>query len=251
MIEYEQLVHMEKTELSNDGFYMPHHAVFKKDNDKIRVVFDDSRESETGLSLNDTLKTGPTCQNDIYNIHLSFRKYKIALIADIDKIYRQIIVYPEDQNFQKIIWRDSPTDELQAYKLKTVTYGTTSAPYLATRCLQEISSLIKTENPTIAEAIYNNFSIDDLVTSTSNASDALKLKGDISNILLKYGFNLSRWSSNHNFNSEEINSTQETKVWDYIGIQKLKIFVSKSLQNQLTQSQNDTFYLKFQKYSIR
>ncbi|KAK9721862.1 hypothetical protein QE152_g19986 [Popillia japonica] len=46
--------------------------------------------------------------------------------------------YIEEQRqrrLQRILWRDEPTQKVKTYELNTVTYGTASASYLATRCL--------------------------------------------------------------------------------------------------------------------
>lgn len=52
--EYNTLCHMQETSLDNtQGYFIPHHAVFKKTSQtiKIRMVFDASAKSDTGLSL--------------------------------------------------------------------------------------------------------------------------------------------------------------------------------------------------------
>ncbi|CAH0730269.1 unnamed protein product, partial [Brenthis ino] len=47
------------SELTEEGYYIPHHAVVRPDKDNIRVVLDASAKTHTGLSLNDTLHVGP------------------------------------------------------------------------------------------------------------------------------------------------------------------------------------------------
>jgi len=61
--------------------------------------------------------------------------------ADVIKMYRQILV----DLSQKILWRDDPANDVDTYELMTVTYGTSSASYLATRCL--IIMLINNQVP--------------------------------------------------------------------------------------------------------
>ncbi|XP_046143725.1 uncharacterized protein LOC123988305 [Osmia bicornis bicornis] len=67
MKEYEALGHMTRISTSiveepAANFYFPHHAVIREDSTttKLRVVFDGSAKSSTGVSLNDTQKVGPT-----------------------------------------------------------------------------------------------------------------------------------------------------------------------------------------------
>ena len=52
-------------------------------------------------------------------------------------------MYFDDRIFQLILWRESPDLPIQIYELKTVTYGTAPAPFLAIRCLEEISDIFK------------------------------------------------------------------------------------------------------------
>ena len=89
--EYISLGHM--TEVidvqDENGFYLPHHAVFKESSisTKLRVVFDGSAKTNTGLSLNDKLMVGPTIQDDIVSLILKFRLHKYVVTADIEKMY--------------------------------------------------------------------------------------------------------------------------------------------------------------------
>ncbi|XP_055589123.1 uncharacterized protein LOC129741423 [Uranotaenia lowii] len=124
----------------NVVYYLPHHAVLKPDSTttKLRVVFDASCRTSTGISLNDGLMVGPTIQNDLLSIILRFRLHRYAICADIEKMYRMVMIQQPDQHLQRILWRDSPDEKIRTYELTTVTYGTASAPYLATRCLRKL-----------------------------------------------------------------------------------------------------------------
>lgn len=111
MREYEQLGHMQLVDPNlhcnseKEQYFLPHHAVIKPSSTttKLRVVFDGSCKTTTGTSLNSVLGVGPKLQRDIFEILLNFRFPEIVFSADIEKMYRQILVSDEDQNFQQII----------------------------------------------------------------------------------------------------------------------------------------------------
>ncbi|XP_013146770.1 PREDICTED: uncharacterized protein LOC106109715 [Papilio polytes] len=104
--EYLDLGHEEKVETKEkaDAVYLPHHAVVRNDKltTKLRVVFDAS------------------CPGTI------------CVVADIIKMYRQVKVSKRDGDFQRILWRENPEDQLQHFRLLRMTFGTSSAPYLRT-----------------------------------------------------------------------------------------------------------------------
>jgi len=51
------------------------------------------------------------------------------MVADIEKMYRQIKVAEKDQEYQYIQWRDDPKLPISQFKLTTETYGTSAAPF--------------------------------------------------------------------------------------------------------------------------
>ncbi|XP_055622509.1 uncharacterized protein LOC129766080 [Toxorhynchites rutilus septentrionalis] len=85
------------------GCFLPHHPVMKESSatTKVRVVFDASTRTSTGHSLNDGLLVGPVIQDDLLSIILRFRTFPVALVADIEKMYRQILLHPNDTPFQR------------------------------------------------------------------------------------------------------------------------------------------------------
>ncbi|XP_075212764.1 uncharacterized protein LOC142319405 [Lycorma delicatula] len=180
-------------------FYLPHHAVFKQNSTttKLRVVFEGSAKTSTGTSLNDILMAGPTVQQDLFSIMVRFRTHAVAFTADIEKMYRQIKIHPDDCSLQRILWRDSPTDQIQCYELQTVTYGTASAPLLATRSLQNLAGEEKHTYPTTARILCRDFYVDDLVSGANDINTALAIQSELIELLRSGGFQLRKWSSNH------------------------------------------------------
>ena len=64
-------------------YYLPMHGVYKAGSSttKLRVVFDASAPSTSGVSLNHTLAIGPTLHPPLDQILLKFRSYNVALTA--------------------------------------------------------------------------------------------------------------------------------------------------------------------------
>lgn len=199
--EYRTLGHMraiaEQSVDDLDTYYMPHHCVFKQSENvsKIRVVFDASSRSGTGISLNDALLVGPTVQQDLMTIMLRFRTYNV-LVADIIKMYRQILVHPSQTRLQRILWRGDPDSEVQAYELTTVAYGTASASYLATRCLRHLADQHSTKFPVGSVRVKLDFYVDDLLTGADSLSDARRIRDEIIDLLKLGAFQLSKLASN-------------------------------------------------------
>ncbi|XP_063911968.1 uncharacterized protein LOC135128820 [Zophobas morio] len=214
MREYQELGHMElvpenQSDWSNT-YYIPHHAVFK--NNKIRVVFDASMKSDNNLSLNQNLLTGPTIQDDIFAITLRFRTYQFVISADITKMYRQININIPDREYQRIFWRESPDTPVQIYRLTTVTYGTTSAPFLAIRSRQQLAIENRETFPTASAKIIRDFYVDDLLSGADILSQAFELQHQIDKILKSGGFQLCKWASVDVNLIPQTNSTDTDKI---------------------------------------
>lgn len=127
--------------------YLPHHAVTRESTTtKLRVVYNASAKSSTGLSLNNILYRGPNIQELI----LKWRHYQFVLTADVEKMFRQVRVHKDDQKYQKIVWRDSLDQPIKEYQLVTITYGTKPAGWLA-MCLQQLADDEKHNFPEAAK----------------------------------------------------------------------------------------------------
>ncbi|XP_034945919.1 uncharacterized protein [Chelonus insularis] len=198
--EYKQLGHMvevvdtEKT--SHPVFYLPHHGVIRETSSttKLRVVFNGSCRTSNGIPLNQTLHTGSKLQIDLNDVLINFRKFKYVFSADIEKMYRQIQVHPEDWDYQRILWKED--NQLIKYQLTTVTYGLACAPFLA---LRAITQLIEDEGPRFPRAINaltEGRYVDDIFGGSDTIEEAQQTADQVKNMCMTGGFPLRKWVSN-------------------------------------------------------
>ncbi|XP_043496406.1 uncharacterized protein LOC122520382 [Polistes fuscatus] len=206
MQEYESLDHMRliaEEEINipvSQRYYIPHHGIFQQSNEKskLRVVFDASMTSNSGSSLNDILLRGPNLQLELSDILTNFRLYRYVFVSDITKMYRQILVNESFQDFQRILWRESPELPVRHYRLRTVTYGECCSPYLALRVLLELASAEENNYPAGARAIRQNKYMDDFLVGADELTELMDTRDELRNILSTAGMSLGKWASNDN-----------------------------------------------------
>lgn len=172
----------------------------------------------SGHSLNEALLIGPVVQDDLFSIVLRFRQFPIALVADIEKMYRQVSLHPEDRPLQRIFWRFTSTDPVKAYQLGTVTYGLSPSSFLATRTLQQVVENEGHEFPEASRAVKKNVYVDDLISGESSVERAVHLQKDLMELLQRGGFRLRKWVTNSlevlSAIPEELQGTQTPMKFD-------------------------------------
>ena len=95
------------------------------------------------------------------------------------------------------MWRKKPNQPITTYKLNTVTYGTVSAPFLATKCLQQLIEDEAINYPEAAKMARDGFYIDDLIMGSDDLDTALAMQQDLIEMLKKGGFTLRKLLSNY------------------------------------------------------
>lgn len=90
----------ENTDHGQPEWYLPLQAVFTPEKSrKVRLVFDSSCKGHDGLSLNDYLEKGPNYINTLTNLLTASRWDEVAYAADIQNMFNQVLVHPDDQVF--------------------------------------------------------------------------------------------------------------------------------------------------------
>lgn len=199
--EYSQLGHMIPVVSSSKPqypiYYLPHHGVLREQSatTKLRVVFNASTCSSSGLSLNDVLLTGPKLQTDVADVLLWIRTHRIIFSTDIVKMFRQISVHPADRDLQRILWFDS-SKRTVSYQLTTMTYGLNCAPFLALRTLDQLILDEGQRFPAAIIPLTKGRYVDDIIGGSDSVEEAKEIKRQLTLLCAAGSFPLQKWKSN-------------------------------------------------------
>ena len=178
-------------------YYMPMHAVFKSSSSstKIRVVFDASCPTSSGVSLNDILEAGPTLHPNLDIILVRFRSYRVALSGDVSKMYREVLLSEADRQYHRFVWRPQLVQPCRDYVMNRVTFGVTSSPFVAVQTLQQTALDHSSPQEIASWHVHNSMYVDDLLAGAGSVEEAIELYKDMRKLLLKGGLELKKWRS--------------------------------------------------------
>ena len=179
------------------AYWLPMHSVIKlsSTSTKLRVVFDGSAATTSGVSLNHSLHVGPTIQATLSDTLLKFRSYPIALNADISKMYREVKLCSADRDLHRFVWREDPASPLKDYRMTRVTFGVSASPFLAVRTLHQTADDHGGDYPRVTQHIKQSFYVDDFLGGADSTEEAIQLFHNLRRILQKGGFDLRKWRS--------------------------------------------------------
>ncbi|XP_055686169.1 uncharacterized protein LOC129791560 [Lutzomyia longipalpis] len=172
-------------EIHNPSFYMPYHCVIKKDarSTKYRFVFNCSAKSETGFSLNDCLKIGAVVQPPLYSVLLRFRRFPFAVTSDIVKMYLQILLHLPHKDLLRFLWQSKTDKCVQSYRFRTICFGASASPFLATRVLAQLAADEGDKFPLAASVLTSNCYVDDCLLSVPTVEEAIETMKQLTAIL--------------------------------------------------------------------
>ena len=154
------------------------HAVKKESSTttKIRAVFDASAKSSSGVSLNDLLLVGPTVHSSLVDVLPRFRFHRVALTADVSKMYRAIELTPEDRDLHRFVWRQSTEQLLQDFRMTRLTFGVSASSFAANMSVKQNALDFALEYPQAIKAVANSFYVDDGLTGADSIEEAIQLQ---------------------------------------------------------------------------
>lgn len=180
------------------AWYIPHHGVYHpKKPAKLRVVFDCSAKF-LGVSLNDTLLTGPDMINSLVGVLCRFRKENVAIICDIERMFHQFSVCPDMRNYLRFLWwQDGQLDkEPREYRMAVHLFGASSSPGCANFGLKYLAQQYRADYPKASEFVEQNFYVDDGLTSVPSVKEAQELITETQALCRLGGLHLHKFNSN-------------------------------------------------------
>ncbi|XP_068739567.1 uncharacterized protein [Montipora capricornis] len=179
--------------------YLSHHSVVHPQKPKkVRIVFDCAAKF-CNTSLNDQLLQGPDFTNSLVGVLLRFREERVALMADIEKMFHQVRVKPEDCEALRFLWwpgGDIDQDPVDR-KMSVHLFGATSSPSCCSYALKKTAEDNQGYfSEKALEIVHNNFHVDDCHKSLATTMEAVQLVGELPKLLARGGFRLTKWVFN-------------------------------------------------------
>ncbi|MCG8621516.1 MAG: hypothetical protein MJE68_05890, partial [Proteobacteria bacterium] len=172
-------------------FYLPIHAVTKESSTttKVRAVFDTSARTSTGELPNDTLMVGLTVHSSLIDVPLRFQFHRVALVADVSRMYRAIALTETDKDLHQFVWRSSSKDILQGYHMTHITFGVSDSSFVANMCVRQNALDFA------AKAVEDSFYVDGSITGADSNEETIEMHRQSQNLFEQSGLLLRKWNS--------------------------------------------------------
>ena len=97
--------------------------------DKLRIVFDCAAEY-AGTSLNKEVLQGPDLTNRLLGVLMRFREDQVALMGDIEAMFHQVKVSPEDRDALRFLWwkGGDVSQQPEVYRMTYISLVVSGAP---------------------------------------------------------------------------------------------------------------------------
>lgn len=199
--EYIDLGHaeiMQGDAVEDQAYYIPHHPVIKPSSTttKLRVVFNASSKTSNQLSLNDILMTGPNIQTDLRTLLIRFLIHKYVLVADIEKMFRQMMVEEADRKFLRILFFDDSWNIIKI-SLNTITYGTICAPYQSVRVLKQLAIDEAEKFPKAVQPVTEDFYMDNQMSGCDDLTELISIQQQVNQMFESAGMKLRKFAANN------------------------------------------------------
>ncbi|KAL4009060.1 hypothetical protein ACER0C_002912 [Sarotherodon galilaeus] len=199
----------------SDGkvWYIPHHGVYHPKKHKMRVVFDCGAAYQ-GFTLNGQLLQGPNLTSTLIGVLTRFRQEPVAVMADVEAMFHQVKVPPEDTDLLRFLWwpNGDLNQALVVYKMVVHLFGATSSPSCASYALRRCAEDNRDQfDSTAIETILQNFYVDDCLKSVGSEDEAVLLSHNLKAACQTGGFRLTKWISNSRVVLASIPDTERAK----------------------------------------
>ena len=170
--------------------FIPHHPVWHPRKGSLRIVWD------CAVSLNDFIYEGPDLLNQLTEVLIRFRRFRYAITSDIRKMYLNVKVPPRDRGALRILWwpdNDMSKPPIE-YRAAVHIYGAKSSGFVANLCVHDLAKGVN--DSILSDVLTKDLYVDDQATSMQFEDEAVSLVSDLSALLSKGGFHLTKFVSN-------------------------------------------------------
>ena len=184
--------------------YLPHQPVLTptKTTTKLRVVYDASAKARRhNKSLNNCLLRGPVLLPNLAGVLMRLRITPILLVADIEKAFLQLDIWPPDRDVTRFLWYRDPTnptatpDNIAVYRFRRVPFGIVSSPFLLAATIQH--HLANDEDADVGRLVSRNIYVDNVFIGVDTPEEGYDMCNRTTSVFSRSSMRLREWASNN------------------------------------------------------
>ncbi len=228
--------HIEQVATANPStdtaYYLPHFPVVRleKTSSQVRPVMDAAARGAAKKSLNDALQKGPKLVNELVTVLLRFRRHRIAVAADVKKMFYQIALEPADRDYHRFLWWGPDEQTPLVFRWKVHPFGSAASPCIAIFTIKEHARRHREAFPRAAETVIHSTLVDDNLDSVDTPQEAIQLFHELTELYQLARMELGKFISN---STEVLHALPQEKVAPSLDVAE---FCTKDLQLPLVKA---------------
>jgi len=143
---------------------------------------------------------------------MAWRFDKVAYNGDLRKMFNQVMIHPDDQVFNRFLWRTSDSEQPRVYQWIRLNFGDKPAPDIAAGAVKSLAKASEAQYPETAKELCTHVYVDDIGGSRENEARCKQITSEIAAILTTGQFQVKEWHSNN----KNIDQTNE-QFTDFLG----------------------------------
>ena len=117
------------------------------------------------------------------DVFLRFRSHRVAITADVSKMYRAIELVPSDRDLHRFVWRKIVKDPFCDYRMTRLTFGVSASSFAANMAVKENATDFATVFPNAAMVDDKSFYVDDCLSGADSITEAVSLQNELHSLL--------------------------------------------------------------------